>query len=667
MHIRPKLRYTFFMPADLLSQTLFGQYRAEAFATSTPQGELYRAWDLRSSRHIGLTLLPLETIGSPEAFKQLDARAEPLKKLRHPGLLTFYGLAQDEKNTCLLEAWVDGPSLRDVLLSSPGQPLGVPEILTYAKALAAALGCLHDQGFVHAGLCPERIHINQDGRIQVSGLGSARRSGEVDFQPARHPYAAPEQVRASRLSPAADIYALAAILFELLTGQPPADELTSPRKLNPEIPDFLARLVLQGLSKRPMDRFSSPEEFFLTLCMAAGLPAESIAERAAREQTPVTGHLLRTWHYLPPPLEVVSAPIPLRPLEKILTASGAPPRRKIEFTRFIRPALIILLLAGAAYALWLVQPQMPAITVPSQPTTLDSPAASTLPTAAPMLTLPPAPTGETSETHGGSIVFTCSRGDFNQVCMVRADGQNLQLLTNTTFSHNYYPAFAPGGQMVVFASNRNGTFDLYLLILESGNLSRLTNRIGNVLSPSFSPDGQKVVFANRAGEGPTSIWVIDKGGANPKLLYPALNNVVAVAWSPEGGTIAYAMSVDQPNEYQIFLMDADGRNHRRISQGLLGIGGSLAWSPDSLYLLIFAGPPGDKDIYRIEVATGNYLRLTSGGGNTAASYSPDGNQIVFNSLRNDEQADLYIMNADGSNLRQLTTHPEPDWQPRWEK
>jgi serine/threonine protein kinase len=651
------------MPGELLTHTLFGRYRAEAFAASTPQGELYRAWDLHGSRHIGLTLLPPEAVANPQAFKQLDARVIPLKKIRHAGLLPFYGLAQDEKNTCLLEGWVDGPSLRDVLLSRPGQPFSVTETLAYAKAISAALDFLHLQGYVHAGVCPERIHIDREGRIQLSGIGASKRSGEIDFQPAIHPYAAPEQVHPARLSPAADIYALAALLFELLTGQPPVDELTNPRKLNPEIPDFLARLVLKGLSRMPTDRFASAGEFFLTLCMAAGLQAEIVPERAAHEQTPATAHLLHTWHYLPPPLEVTSAPIPLRPLEKVLTASGATPRQKIDFTRFIRPALGLLLLIGAGLALWMVQPQTPAAAVTPQVTAFNSAANVIQPTAAPTLTLPPRPT----ETHGGNIVFTCSRGNFNQICMVRPDGQNLQLLTNTTFAHNYYPAFAPGGQMVVFASNRNGTFDLYLLILESGNLSQLTNRIGNVLSPSFSPDGQKIVFANRIADEPTSIWVIDKNGVNPKLLYPSPNNVVAVAWSPDGATIAYAMSVDQPNEFQIFLMDADGRNHRRISQGLLGIGGSLAWSPDSRYLLIFAGPPGDKDIYRLDVSNGDYLRLTFGGNNTAASYSPDGTQIVFNSLRNNGQADLYIMNADGSDLRQLTSHPEPDWQPRWEK
>lgn len=651
------------MPADLLAQTLFGQYRAEAFTAATPQGELYRAWDLHHSRHIGLTVLPPQAVANPEAFKQWDARTIPLKKIRHAGLLPFYGLAQDEKNTCLLEGWVDGPSLRDVLLSRPGQPLSVTESLTYAQALAAPLDFLHLHGYVHSGICPERVHIDRDGRIQLSGLGASKRSGEIDFQPAAHPYAAPEQAHPARLSPATDIYGLAALLFELLTGQPPVDELTNPRKLNPEIPDFLARLVLQGLSRLPTDRFASAEEFFLTLCMAAGLQAEAVPERATHEQTPVTRHLLHTWHYLPPPLEVTSAPIPLRPLEKVLVASGASPRPKTDFTRFIRPGLGLLLLIGAGYALWLVQPSMPPVTTTPQAATLHSPANLSLPTAAPTQTLTPRPT----EAHGGSIVFTCTRGDFNQICMVRPDGQNLQLLTNTTFAHNYYPVFAPGGAEIVFASNRNGTFDLYRLVLQTGELTQLTNRIGNVLSPSYSPDGQKIVFVNRAGEGPATIWIINRDGLNPQQIYPAPNNVVTAAWSPDGATIAYAMSLDQPQEFEIFLMNPDGTNHRRISQGLLGIGGSLAWSPDGRFLLIFAGPPGDKDIYRLDVSNGNFLRLTTGGNNTAASYSPDGTKIVFNSLRNEGQADLYIMNADGSDLRQLTIHPEPDWQPRWEK
>ena len=84
-----------------------------------------------------------------------------------------------------------------------------------------------------------------------------------------------------------------------------------------------------------------------------------------------------------------------------------------------------------------------------------------------------------------------------------------------------------------------------------------------------------------------------------------------------------------------------------------------------LVILSKTGAFGDKDIFKIEVATGNFVQLTNGGNNAGASYSPDGNYIVFNSLRNDDQADLYIMRADGTNQVQLTNHPEPDWGARW--
>ncbi|NQU31081.1 MAG: PD40 domain-containing protein, partial [Anaerolineae bacterium] len=90
------------------------------------------------------------------------------------------------------------------------------------------------------------------------------------------------------------------------------------------------------------------------------------------------------------------------------------------------------------------------------------------------------------------------------------------------------------------------------------------------------------------------------------------------------------------------------------------------WSPDGRYLLLSAGPPLDKDIYRYEIETGIFTQLTSGGNNNSATYSPDGKQIAFNSLRNNDQADLFSMLPDGSDVQQITENPEPDWQAQWE-
>jgi TolB protein len=250
--------------------------------------------------------------------------------------------------------------------------------------------------------------------------------------------------------------------------------------------------------------------------------------------------------------------------------------------------------------------------------------------------------------------------------MVNADGTGFQQLTKLE-ANSYYPVFSPLGGSVVYASNQNGgVFDLYLFVFNGARLIRLTKNIGNVISPTFSPDGKKILFANRAAEGPTSLWTVDATGENSDLLYSGPNTIVAVDWSPVGNRIAFAMAVEQPDAYEIFIMNADGSDVRQLTRNLPGIGGSIDWSPDGKSLLIYAGVPGDKNIFLVNVDAETAAQLTNGGSNGSAVFSPDGQWIAFNSLRNNDQADIFIMRPDGSDLRQVTTDPEPDWQPQWE-
>lgn len=315
-----------------------------------------------------------------------------------------------------------------------------------------------------------------------------------------------------------------------------------------------------------------------------------------------------------------------------------------------------LLLVAAAIAL--------CVLVPSNPINISNLniVDKSLPTPLATFTPLPKPTKE----HIGRLIFTCTRGDYNQLCMINADGTGYVQLTKLE-SHSYYPVFSPLGGSVVYASNQNGgVFDLFLFVFDGERLLRLTQQIGNVISPSFSPDGAKILFANRAAEGPTSLWTIDNTGKNPDLLYAGPNTIVAADWSPVGNRIAFAMAVAQPDAYEIFIMDADGTNVRQLTRGLPGIGGSLDWSPDGKQLLIYAGAPGDKNIFLVNVDEETAAQITNGGNNAACSFSPDGQWIAFNSLRNNDQADIFIMRPDGSDVRQVTTNPEPDWQPQWE-
>lgn len=284
----------------------------------------------------------------------------------------------------------------------------------------------------------------------------------------------------------------------------------------------------------------------------------------------------------------------------------------------------------------------------------------------PPFTPTPSPMPAPTDVHGGHIVFTCSRKDVNQICMISADGTGYRQLTDEP-NNSYYPAISPDGSEIVFATNKYDIFDLYMILHGSPDLVQLTDNIGNVFSPSFSPDGRQIVFVNRATEGPSSLWVMGSRGEDPRVFYAAPNNIVAAAWSPDGANIAFAMAVDSQFTYEVFLLPVNNPDAplRRVTHGVSGIGGSLSWSPDSRSLLIFAGPVQAREVYRLDVATGSVNQLTFGGNNAAAAYSPDGQFIVFNSLRNNDQADLYIMRADGHSMRQLTSFPEPDWQPKW--
>jgi TolB protein len=315
-----------------------------------------------------------------------------------------------------------------------------------------------------------------------------------------------------------------------------------------------------------------------------------------------------------------------------------------------------LMLVTISIALCVLIPSTPLEVAPQD---ITDPA---LPTALATFTRPPPPTKE----HIGRIIFTCTRGDYNQLCMIYADGTGYQQLTSLE-AHSYYPVYSPEGGSVVYASNQNGgVFDLFYFTFEGAQLTRLTEFIGNVISPTFSPDGRQVLFANRNTEGPTSLWVVDISGENPNLLYSGPSPIVAVDWSPTGERIAFAMAVDQPDSYEIFVMNADGSDARQLTRGLPGIGGSVDWSPDGRSLLIYAGLPGDKNVFLIDVAEETAAQLTNGGNNAASSFSPDGQWIAFNSLRNNDQADIFIMRPDGTDVRQVTDNPEPDWQPQWE-
>ena len=164
------------MPSLSSGQTLLNQYQIEKYITLTPLGELYRATDTRSNKSLALTLLPKTISENAEKLKHLEAETARLRGISHPNIVPFLGLYQTPTTNFLLEEWINGPSLVEILAK---KTLSATEALVYTKAICAALEALHKQNYLHLNLVPEFIHINKRGEIFLSGIGAAQQANAV--------------------------------------------------------------------------------------------------------------------------------------------------------------------------------------------------------------------------------------------------------------------------------------------------------------------------------------------------------------------------------------------------------------------------------------------------------------------------------------------------------
>jgi Tol biopolymer transport system component len=217
------------------------------------------------------------------------------------------------------------------------------------------------------------------------------------------------------------------------------------------------------------------------------------------------------------------------------------------------------------------------------------------------------------------------------------------------------PVWSPDGRRIAFLRRRDGNKEVYAVNADGSGQRRLTRDASNSATPAWSLDGRQIAFES-VRNGTTGVYAVNADGSGQRRL---ARNGHAPAWSPDGRTIAFVSGA------KIYLMNADGSEHRPLTRPLKG--GrmrSLAWSPDGRNLA-FLSQAGCGDFcfsLSVVASDGSGLRdVTSeldrrGPGRGPASdpaWSPDGRKIAFVSKR-DGQAEIYVMNADGSRQRNLT-------------
>jgi Tol biopolymer transport system component len=241
---------------------------------------------------------------------------------------------------------------------------------------------------------------------------------------------------------------------------------------------------------------------------------------------------------------------------------------------------------------------------------------------------------------------------------------------------NAIRAFCPVlPSLIVFSSVEPAGSDLggpegeiYTVLSDGSNLTRLTNDKLLDQSPALSPNGSTIVWANRrdAFFEFENIWVMPVSGASRVQLTLDAGVIDAhPAWSFDGSRIAFMSTRDLhslPEGRELYVMNADGSGQARVTNNLFW-DDTPNWSPDAR-IAFRSIRSGESDIYVINPDGTNEVRLTTTGNNGSPSWSPDGQRIAFVSSR-DGNDEIYVMRADGSSHTRLTLTPAVEETPTW--
>jgi eukaryotic-like serine/threonine-protein kinase len=258
-------------------------YRVEALLGRGGMGIVYKAWHVRLQRTVALKMLLTGSLAQPKELERFLREAEAVAGLRHPNIVQIYDVGDVEGLPYFTMEFVEGGNLAQRI---DGVPQPARKAAELVETLARAIHAAHQSGTIHRDLKPGNVLLGADGAPKITDFGLARRaqdagltlSGAALGTPS---YMAPEQARGQRdaVGPATDVYALGAILYEMLTGRPPFRSETasgtlqqvlhvepvSPARLNPAVPRDLETICLKCLQKEPPRRYATAADLVVDL------------------------------------------------------------------------------------------------------------------------------------------------------------------------------------------------------------------------------------------------------------------------------------------------------------------------------------------------------------------------------------------------------------------
>src|SRR5581483_9698573 len=300
--VRTAVQFSGVFSLTLQPGTDFGpRYRIESLLFRSGMGTVYKVSDKELGRTVALKLVRTEFAANPAAMARFRQELLLASKISHRNILRIHDLGDAGGMKFITMAYVEGQDLGKVLESGR---LPLDRVLSFAKQLCNALDAAHSEDVVHRDLKPNNILIDKAGNLFVMDFGLAKsieteatmmtRTGQILGTPR---YMAPEQVEAKAIDHRADLYSLGLIFYEMVAGEIPfqADSAMqlmyqrvtqAPKNVklaNPEVPDYLARIIMRCLEKDPELRYQNAREILADIEAQNAPPPRAAAP--ARGQT----------------------------------------------------------------------------------------------------------------------------------------------------------------------------------------------------------------------------------------------------------------------------------------------------------------------------------------------------------------------------------------------
>ena len=333
------------------------RYRVGRLIGAGGMGEVYLAEDTTLNRKVALKLLPVRFTRDEERVRRFQREARAASALNHPNILTIYEIGEDEAVHYIATEYIEGETLRERMAT---RRLNIGEVLDVAIGVASALAAAHDAGIVHRDIKPENIMLRPDGLVKVLDFGlaklaepeSALKDSSTGSVMGTLLYISPEQARAQQPDARSDLYALGAVMYEMVTGQPPVrgdnfidiafaivNEVPKPPShYVTGVPPELDQIILKLLEKDRSNRYPSARQLLGDL---------NTLRRELEYESKLTSPEMHR-HFSAPGFEQQ----PTVQMTFPISGRGHAMRRAFRNTRIVALIVVVVaLLAAAAYTI----------------------------------------------------------------------------------------------------------------------------------------------------------------------------------------------------------------------------------------------------------------------------------------------------------------------------